>query len=48
MLGDSVPEVEGAVRTGSAEGSILGVERDGIDGVDVGHVVLRWVAMAFE
>ena len=48
MLGNSVPEVESAVRTSRAESSELGMEGDGVDGVDVGHVILGWVAVAFE
>lgn len=48
MFGDSVPEVEGAVRSCGAEGAVYGVEGDGVDGVDVGHVVGGWVAVAFE
>jgi hypothetical protein len=31
--------VEGAIRSSSAESTVDRVERDGIDGVDVGHVV---------
>lgn len=48
VLGDSVPEVESAVRTSRAESSILGVERNGIDGVDVGHVVCGWISVTLE
>lgn len=48
MLGDSIPEVEGAVRAGGAESAELGVEGDGVNGVDVGHIVLGWVTVAFE
>lgn len=43
MLGILVPEVEGTVTTGSAEGSVDGVEADGVDGVDVADVaVVGW------
>jgi len=48
VLGDSVPEVESAVGACGAEGTVLWMERDSVDGVDIGDVVLRWVAMAFE
>ena len=50
VLGVLVPEVEGAVGARSAEGAVLRVEGDGVDGVDFGHVALRGVllAVAFE
>ena len=48
VLGDAVPEVKCAVGAGGAEGAVLRVEGDGVDGVDVRHVVLGWVAVAFE
>jgi len=48
MLGNTVPEMECAVGTSSAEGAVFGVEGNGVDGVDVGHIVLGRVAMAFE
>lgn len=40
VLGVLIPEVEGAVATGCAEGSMFGVEGDGVDGVDVCDVAL--------
>lgn len=40
VLGVFVPEMEGAVATGCAESSVLGVEGDGVDGVDVCDVAL--------
>lgn len=45
-----VPEVEGAIATGSAEGAVLGVEGDGVYGVDFCDVPRCRVlcAMAFE
>jgi hypothetical protein len=50
MLCVLVPEVEGAVGAGGAEGAVLRVEGDGVDGVDFGHVALGGVllAVAFE
>ena len=48
MLGNSVPEVERAIRTSSTECTVLRVEGDGVDRIDICHVVLRRVAMAFE
>lgn len=48
VFSDAVPEVEGAVRAGGGEGAVHGVEGDGVDGVDVGHVVGWGVAVAFE
>ena len=50
MLCVLVPEVECAVRSGGAEGAVLRVERDGVDGVDAGDVAVGGVllAMAFE
>ena len=38
MLGIFVPEVECAVATGCAEGTVYWVEGDGVDGVDVGDI----------
>jgi len=38
VLGVFVPEVEGAVAAGGAEGTVDGVEGDGVDGEDVGDV----------
>lgn len=38
VFGVLVPEVEGAVTTGSTEGSVDRVEGDGVDRVDVGLV----------
>ncbi len=50
MLGVLVPEVEGAVRAGGAKSAVHRVEADGVDGVDVGDVALRWggLTVAFE
>lgn len=48
MLGNSIPKVKSAVRTGSAKGAVLRVEGDGVDRIDVCHVVLRGVTMTFE
>jgi hypothetical protein len=46
VLGVFVPEVEGAVGAGCAEGAVLGVEGDGVDGVDFGYVALAGVLLA--
>lgn len=43
-----VPEVERAVATGRAEGPVLRVERDVVDGVHLGRVALGRVAVALE
>lgn len=43
-----VPEVEGTVATGCAEGAVLRVEGDVVDGVDAGGVALGGVAVALE
>jgi hypothetical protein len=40
--------VERAIRTSSAKCAVLRVEGDGVDRIDICHVVLRRVAMAFE
>ena len=48
VLGILVPEVEGTVATRRAEGSVLRVERDVIDRVDVGDASLGGIAMALE
>lgn len=48
VLGDSVPEVKGAIGACRAESAVLGVERDGIYSEDVGHVILGRVSVAFE
>ena len=50
MLGVLVPEVERAVRPGGGKCAVDGVERNVVDGVDVGHValVLRRLSVAFE
>ena len=48
VLGILVPEVEGTVATRRAEGSVLRVERDVVDRVDVGDASLGGVAMALE
>ena len=50
VLGVLVPEVEGTVATGGAEGTVDGVERDGVDRVDVTDVAIggRGLAVALE
>lgn len=48
MLGHAIPEVERAVGASGAEGAVLWVEGDSVDGKDVRHVVLRGVAVALE
>jgi hypothetical protein len=50
VLSVLVPEVEGAVATGGAEGAVDGVERDCVDAVDFGDIALVRVglAVAFE
>lgn len=48
VLGVLVPEVEGAVGAGRAEGAVNGVERDVIDGIDVGDVIGGRVSVALE
>jgi hypothetical protein len=48
MLGNSIPKVKCAVRTGGAECAVLRVKGDGVDGINVGHIVLRRVSVAFE
>lgn len=50
VLGILIPEVEGAITAGSAEGAVNGVEGDVVDGVDVVDVALagRGLAVAFE
>ena len=50
MLCVFVPEVEGAVGAGGAEGAVLGVEGDGVYGVDFCRVAVVGVGltMAFE
>jgi hypothetical protein len=48
VLCDTIPEVKCAVRTSCAKGSMDGVERDGVDRVDVCHVVLWRVSVALE
>lgn len=48
VLGVLVPEVEGAVATGCAEGAVLGVEGDVVDSVDGRGVALGGVAVALE
>ena len=40
MLCVLVPEVEGAIAAGGAEGAMLRVEGNGVDGIDVGDVAL--------
>jgi len=46
VLGVLVPEVEGAVGACGAEGTVLWVETDGIDGVDVAGVAVVGVSLA--
>lgn len=50
MFGVLVPEVKGAVTAGGAEGAVLRMEGDGVDGVNVGDVAVigGCFAMAFE
>jgi hypothetical protein len=48
VLGVLVPEVEGSIRTGSAEGAVDRVERDVVDRVDVRDVVGGRVTVALE
>ena len=48
VLGVLVPEVEGTVGAGGAEGTVDGVEGDVVDGEDVGDVVGGRVAVALE
>jgi hypothetical protein len=48
MLGNSIPKVESTVRTSRAKRAVLRVKGDGVDGIDICHVVLGRVAMAFE
>lgn len=50
VLSVLVPEVEGTVGAGGAEGAVLRVERDGVDRIDLGNVAVGWVllAVAFE
>lgn len=50
MFGVLVPEMECAIRARSAECTMYRVERDGIDGIHLGHVTVDGVllAMAFE
>jgi hypothetical protein len=50
VLGVLVPEVEGAVAAGGAEGAVDGVEGNCVDAVDFGDVALVGVrlAVAFE
>ena len=46
VLGVLVPEVEGTVGTGSGEGAVLGVEGDGVYGVDLCDVAVGGVLLA--
>ena len=50
VLGVLVPEMERAIAAGCAEGTVDGVEGDGVDGKYVGHVALcgRGLSVAFE
>lgn len=47
-MGVLVPEVKRPVRAGGAEGTVDGVEGDGIDRVDFAAVVGWWFAVAFK
>ena len=46
VLGVLVPEVEGTVGTGGGEGAVLGVEGDGVYGVDLCDVAVGGVLLA--
>lgn len=48
MFGIFVPEVESAVATSSAEGSMLGMERDIVNREYLGRGALRGLAMTLE
>lgn len=48
VFGILVPEVERAVGTGCAEGTVNRVEGDGVDGVNIDDVVDGRIAVAFE
>ena len=50
MFSVTVPEVERAVAAGGAKGAVLGVEGDGVYGVDVGDIagIGGGLPMAFE
>jgi len=48
VLGDSIPEVERAVRTCSTKSAVLRMKRDGVNRVDVCHIVLGRVPVALE
>lgn len=48
VLGVLVPEVERAVRSGSAKGSVDGMEGDIVDSMYIDDVVHRRISMAFE
>jgi hypothetical protein len=48
VLGVLVPEVERTVGAGRAEGAVDGVERDIVDGVDVGDAVGGGVTVTLE
>ena len=50
VLGVLVPEVEGAVGAGGAEGAVLWVEGNCVYGIDLGHVTSGWICLtvAFE
>lgn len=46
VFGVLVPEVEGTVAAGGAEGAVHGVEGDGVDRVDFGDIALGGVRLA--
>lgn len=48
VLGVLIPEVERTVGAGRAEGAVDGVERDIVDGVDVGNAVGGGVTVTLE
>lgn len=48
VFGVLVPEVEGAVRSSGAEGTVDGVEGDVVYGVDIGSVILGGISVALE
>jgi hypothetical protein len=43
-----VPEVECSIRAGCTESAVLGVERDIVDGMDIGDIVLGWISVTLE
>lgn len=48
VLGILVPEVERAIRSSGAKGSVDRVEGNVVDGMHVNHIALNRVAMAFK